>query len=283
MPKPHKARHLRLMPLEVMLRSTRVFNAVSVPRPARSPRHACIDAAATSRCRRKGTPAPVAGGGWGIQAPQTAMVARRAHHEPAPGNEVRLCIPCGMRLVKRENSGFGTCVFQSPHPLRDATFATICVTSCATYFNPHTPCEMRRLVGDVGHHCHLISIPTPHAGCDSSGTFDHISPSSFQSPHPLRDATATIMARPVVVAQHLGKQELHACKIRRGDSFPAPIPVRTFLMHHAHPMLALRHAKERPPEGGRRASQRRRYATFVFGFSCSLDFPKNTSYQHRKQ
>ena len=25
------------------------------------------------------------------------------------------------------------------------------------------------------------------------------------------------------------------------------------------------------------------YATFVFGFSCSLDFPKNTSYQHRKQ
>ena len=25
------------------------------------------------------------------------------------------------------------------------------------------------------------------------------------------------------------------------------------------------------------------YATCVFGFSCSLDFPKNTSYQHRKQ
>ncbi len=91
------------------------------------------------------------------------------------------------------------------------------------------------------------------------------------------------MARPVVAAQHLGKQGLHARKIRRGNLFPAPIPVRTFLMHHAHPMLALRHAKERPPEGGRRASQRRHYATFVFGFSRSLDFPKNTSYQHRKQ
>ena len=117
----------------------------------------------------------------------------------------------------------------------------------------------------------------------TEATHEIVMAEKISIPASLRDATATIMARPVVVAQHLGKQELHACKIRRGDSFPAPIPVRTFLMHHAHPMLALRHAKERPPEGGRRASQRRRYATFVFGFSCSLDFPKNTSYQHRKQ
>lgn len=46
---------------------------------------------------------------------------------------------------------------------------------------------------------------------------------------------------------------------------------------------------KRPPEGGRRQGEmrairaKRPYATFVFGFSCSLDFPKNTSYQHRKQ
>lgn len=91
------------------------------------------------------------------------------------------------------------------------------------------------------------------------------------------------MTRLVVKVQHLGKRGSQATFIRERNLFPAPIPVRTFLMHHAHPMLALRHAKERPPEGGRRASQRRRYATFVFGFSCSLDFPKNTSYQHRKQ
>ena len=145
MPKPHKARHLRLMPLEVMLRSTRVFNAVSVPRPARSPRHACIDAAATSRCRGGGGTAHPRGGRrlGDPSAPnrhgRTSRASRTGARERGPSlhplwdatsqaRELRLRhmrisiprIPCGMRRQLRRH-----------------------VRANAGNFNPHTPCRMR--------------------------------------------------------------------------------------------------------------------------------------------
>ena len=101
--------------------------------------------------------------------------------------------------------------FQSTHPLRGATFRPRFGSGCGWYFNPRTPCGVRRalhrLIGDV----RKISIHAPLAGCDQSRSGSVRNPQDFnprtpcgvrppatapwricaifQSTHPLRGAT----------------------------------------------------------------------------------------------
>ena len=96
--------------------------------------------------------------------------------------------PCGVRLYckhcRRE-----TIVFQSTHPLRGATIWTLhnctpagisihaplagcdsraCRSSTtAFYFNPRTPCGVRRDADGRAPDCRAISIHAPLAGCDT--------------------------------------------------------------------------------------------------------------------
>ena len=145
-------------------------------------------------------------------------------HAPLAGCDVRL--PARLRGMRPFQSthplrgatrqqGAEACrsQFQSTHPLRGATLRRISSPLLTNYFNPRTPCGVRRCA------CarktpRLISIHAPLAGCDpmatafitSSADFNPRTPCGvrrskwdnlvnsiqFQSTHPLRGATRLI-------------------------------------------------------------------------------------------
>ena len=106
-------------------------------------------------------------------------------------------------------------IFQSTHPLRDATLYWFFGAFNSFYFNPRTPYGMRpslpfwiinlsifqstHPLRDATVHCTLlinsimISIHAPLTGCDTIGAITPIFLITFQSTHPLRDATVDIM------------------------------------------------------------------------------------------
>ena len=80
------------------------------------------------------------------------------------------------------------CQFQSTHPLRGATPTGYSCCICLSYFNPRTPCGVRRTY--IAPSLLLeISIHAPLAGCDGAFIKNHALIDKFQSTHPLRGAT----------------------------------------------------------------------------------------------
>ena len=118
--------------------------------------------------------------------------------------------PCGVRPATRQKSR-AFVRFQSTHPMRGATYRYIGRRSLyhisihaphagcdiwhirrhkqQHYFNPRTPCGVRRMQQvDVMRKIN-ISIHAPHAGCDSTNWSRSIAWLVFQSTHPMRGAT----------------------------------------------------------------------------------------------
>ena len=80
-------------------------------------------------------------------------------------------------------------IFQSTHPLRDATCTFISIKSSGMYFNPRTPYGMRHKPMTYAYGNANISIHAPLTGCDIRMMATSIIVGKFQSTHPLRDAT----------------------------------------------------------------------------------------------
>ena len=78
--------------------------------------------------------------------------------------------------------------FQSTHPLRGATRRSM-ASRTRLYFNPRTPCGVRRGYQRKAHRFGFISIHAPLAGCDLLGRGNQGVAGKFQSTHPLRGAT----------------------------------------------------------------------------------------------
>ena len=119
-------------------------------------------------------------------------------------------IPCGLRRMSASN-GFGIRIFQSTHPVRDATEATAsrgCLSSeisiqasragcdicrlgrCgrAGHFNPRIPCGMRPYVTPFG--TYKIIFQSTHPVREATLPPSGLSLTwRFQSTHPVRDAT----------------------------------------------------------------------------------------------
>ena len=76
-------------------------------------------------------------------------------HAPLAGCDVRVCR--NYRHVHR---------FQSTHPLRGATGTFTFPSTTERYFNPRTPCGVRRQFSKAALHTQRISIHAPLAGCD---------------------------------------------------------------------------------------------------------------------
>ena len=85
--------------------------------------------------------------------------------------------------------------FQSAHPVWGATSRN---SSCrpSPYFNPRTPCGVRRSSTLVSQPSHAISIHAPRVGCDRRCCDDRLSHERFQSTHPVRGATWPACSRP---------------------------------------------------------------------------------------
>ena len=75
--------------------------------------------------------------------------------------------PYGMRRLLR-SSNIGSQVFQSTHPLRDATVSKILCAIRKWYFNPRTPYGMRHKRKIAKQVREEISIHAPLTGCDVS-------------------------------------------------------------------------------------------------------------------
>ena len=72
------------------------------------------------------------------------------------------------------------------------------------YFNPRTPCGVRRLVPAKPPSAGVISIHAPRAGCDDTFSSVSFNFSTFQSTHPVRGATdaAGIWKNPQQISIH---------------------------------------------------------------------------------
>ena len=79
--------------------------------------------------------------------------------------------------------------FQSTHPVRGATRKRAEDCGNQYYFNPRTPCGVRRINGVSVENGISISIHAPRAGCDRFDCLDMKLYSVFQSTHPVRGAT----------------------------------------------------------------------------------------------
>ena len=79
--------------------------------------------------------------------------------------------------------------FQSTHPVRGATAARRLSRSNRRYFNPRTPCGVRRPRLFGRRKILLISIHAPRAGCDQIERAWSLC-CAFQSTHPVRGATS---------------------------------------------------------------------------------------------
>ena len=95
--------------------------------------------------------------------------------------------PYGMRLLYTRDS-FTFFVFQSTHPLRDATSYSFCQDLYFYYFNPRTPYGMRRRL--EAYNDDVLIFQSTHPLRDATKLFFFLGYFSlFQSTHPLRDAT----------------------------------------------------------------------------------------------
>ena len=92
------------------------------------------------------------------------------------------------------DSGAANCEFQSTHPLRGATHGHDVRRLLARYFNPRTPCGVRRQKTVTRWLDRDISIHAPLAGCDYTNLDVNLFYTPFQSTHPLRGATRLIVA-----------------------------------------------------------------------------------------
>ncbi len=95
--------------------------------------------------------------------------------------------PYGMRHVTMKNTG-DTMLFQSTHPVRDATKAAIFGTIYAYHFNPRTPYGMRPDRKGRGNVSGDFNPRTPY-GMRHKRWVVQFSYFEFQSTHPVRDAT----------------------------------------------------------------------------------------------
>ena len=80
-------------------------------------------------------------------------------------------------------------VFQSTHPVRGATRSASAGFGKWLYFNPRTPCGVRRVVQTSLALNYSISIHAPRAGCDTCSYWLLMRLRLFQSTHPVRGAT----------------------------------------------------------------------------------------------
>ena len=85
-------------------------------------------------------------------------------------------------------------IFQSTHPLRDATILLCLKYHRFLYFNPRTPYGMRHHITGGKIILNTISIHAPLTGCDKGKYGSNGVPDTFQSTHPLRDATYHVLA-----------------------------------------------------------------------------------------
>ena len=111
----------------------------------------------------------------------------------------------------------GRRVFQSTHPLRGATSASCPAGRRRGYFNPRTPCGVRRAGSRLRTAAAPISIHAPLAGCDAKSSESTMRTMLFQSTHPLRGATTGRVPPPSV----LSFQSTHPL---RGATIPAALP-----------------------------------------------------------
>ena len=83
---------------------------------------------------------------------------------------------------------FRKIIFQSTHPLRDATQPS-CITWPNTTISIHAPLTGCDIDLDYASLLKGISIHAPLTGCDVLGLCGNLTDHPFQSTHPLRDAT----------------------------------------------------------------------------------------------
>ena len=121
--------------------------------------------------------------------------------------------------------------FQSTHPIRDATSRIPWTSPARIYFNPRIPYGMRRhLVCGGGMVCD-ISIHASHTGCDleQHGVAGEVA--QFQSTHPIRDATSSVIQSPWSFANFnpripYGMRPLPAVVAPRAGLFQSTHPIR---------------------------------------------------------
>ena len=80
--------------------------------------------------------------------------------------------------------------FQSTHPLRGATFLQRCAACHARYFNPRTPCGVRRNNTYLYTDIQKFQSTHPLRGATTENVYNALETIRFQSTHPLRGATA---------------------------------------------------------------------------------------------
>ena len=93
----------------------------------------------------------------------------------------------GATIIKWCEKVYG--IFQSTHPMRGATLPIFVERTGSIYFNPRTPCGVRRAEYVNFELSFAISIHAPHAGCDKGSKRLLCLVNKFQSTHPMRGAT----------------------------------------------------------------------------------------------
>ena len=83
-------------------------------------------------------------------------------------------------------------LFQSTHPLRDATYTSEIQMMSADKFQSTHPLRDATHENNESIKAIIISIHAPLTGCDHSYRQLKTNPKKFQSTHPLRDATNTL-------------------------------------------------------------------------------------------
>ena len=143
-------------------------------------------------------------------------------------------------------------LFQSTHPMRDATNSADMRTAADWYFNPRIPCGMRRPIELSVLTFITISIHASHAGCDLSygrwrHSTDNFNPRIpcgmrqnytyviypelvFQSTHPMRDATSTFV---LISSYNKWFQSTHPM---RDATQPSYYPDSQYKFQSTHPM-----------------------------------------------
>ena len=107
-------------------------------------------------------------------------------HTPHAGSDV-LGLRAGMMIL----------IFQSTLPMRGATSLLYAQALVYANFNPHSPCGERLTERLQGIFFYIISIHTPHAGSDLSGSISSANWTKFQSTLPMRGATEIACGEPI--------------------------------------------------------------------------------------
>ena len=134
---------------------------------------------------------------------------------------------------------YSTFKFQSTHPLRDATCLSLLHSSMILYFNPRTPYGMRlSWIRRLSRQKHF-NPRTPY-GMRLTHRYDLPNTFLFQSTHPLRDATVS-----EIVSAGCSEISIHApltgCDVRSGvrSSRPQYFNPRTPYGMRRYPVLLI--------------------------------------------